>query len=206
MHSTDKERGMNKKKIIGGRFLSFIGFVTLFLAILTALTLVFFPKRQDGESKYLRGFNSEESDSIDVLMLGSCNMYTSYSPVIAYEEYGLLSYGYTCADQEYCTAYYYLKDALKKQKNIQVVALETLFLTCNPTEKRESYNRLAVDHLPLSLNKLELIFSLGSAESEWMNSLDSSNPGKALTYAGYIFPLLRYHGRDDVTIEDDVLY
>lgn len=204
MHSSDKEKTMNKT--IKKRILSTTGFVALFLAVLTILTLVFLPKWQDREARYLRGFSYEEDNSIDVLMLGSCNMYTSYSPVIAYEEYGLLSYGYTCADQEYCTAYHYLKDALKTQDNIQLVVLETLFLTCNPTDHREYYNRLAVDYMPASFNKLELIFELGAAESEWMQSLDSSNPGKALTYAGYILPLLRYHGRDDVTIEDDVLY
>ncbi len=196
---------MKDKKIIGKRILNVTSFVAIFMAILTVLTLIFIPKF-DGDGRQMRGFYHEEEDSMDVLMIGSCNMYSSYSPVIAYEQTGLVSYAYCCPDQEICTAYHYLKEALNRQENIQLVVLESLFLTCEPTEKREYYNRLALEYMRPSLNKLEMIYELGTMESEYMQTVDPSAPGKALTYAGYLFPLLRYHGREDVLWEEDVAY
>lgn len=197
---------MKSKHIIGRRVAGVVSFTALFLAIITVLTMVYLPKFSESDGRHMRGFYEEEENSINVLMLGSCNMYSSYSPVIAYEQTGLVSYAYCCPDQEICTAYHYLKEALKTQENIQLVVLESLFLTCEPTAKREYYNRLAVEYLHPSWNKLELIYELGGMESEYMQTMDPTAPGKTLTYAGYLFPLLRYHSREDVSWEEDIAW
>ncbi len=184
---------------------SCIGFFALFLAVLTVVSLIYVPKWRGLDAEEMRGLYAEEENSIDILCLGSCNMYSSFSPVIAYEQYGLTSYVYGCPDQELCISYHYLVEALKTQ-DIKAVVLETLFLTCEPTAKREYYNRTAVEYMLPSLNKAQLIFELGGMESEYMQTVDSSAPDKLLTYAGYFFPLLRYHGREDVTNKDIEFY
>lgn len=181
------------------------GFIALFLAIFTLLTLVFVPKWRGLDAEEMRGLYQEEENSIDLLLLGSCNIYSSFSPVIAYEQYGITSYVFACPDQELCISYHYLKEALKNQ-DIKTVVLETLFLTCEPTAKREYYNRTALEYMPMSTNKAQLIFALGAAESEYMQTVDPSAPGKLLTYAGYFCPLLRYHGREDITMDDVEFY
>ena len=177
------------------------GFVLIFTIILTIISLIFVPKWRGLDAEQMRGLYQEEENSIDVVMLGSCNMYSSYSPVIAYEQYGITSYVYACPDQELVISYHYLKEALKTQ-DIKAVVLESLFLTCEPNSHREYYNRTALEYLRPSLNKAQLILELGGMESEYMRTVDASAPDKLLTYAGYFFPLLRYHGREDVTMDD----
>lgn len=186
-------------------FLTCSGFVAVFLVIFTVLSLIYVPKWRDLDAEEMRGLYQEEPNSIDVLMLGSCNMYSSFSPVIAYEQYGLSSYVFACPDQVLTISYHYLLEALKTQ-DVKTVVLESLFLTCEPTAKREYYNRTALEYMPMSTNKAQLIYALGGEESEYMKTVDSSAPDKLLTYAGYFFPLLRYHGREDITTEDVTFY
>ena len=124
--------------------LSCVGFIAGFLIILSVLTLIYLPKWKDLDAELMRGFYQEEENSIDVLMLGSCNIYSSYSPIIAYDKSGITSYVYASPDQELVISYHYLKEALKTQ-DIKLVVLESLFLTCEPTAKREYYNRTALE-------------------------------------------------------------
>ncbi len=193
---------MEKKTSSRGRTaLRCTGFIALFLAIFTVLSLIYVPKWEGLDAEQMRGLYQEEENSLDVLFLGSCNIYSSFSPVIAYEQHGITSYVFACPDQELVISYHYLKEALKKQ-DIKTVVLETLFLTCEPTAKREYYNRTALEYMPMSANKASLIMNLGAAESEYMQTVDPSAPDKLLTYAGYFFPLLRYHSRGDLTMDD----
>ncbi len=179
-----------------------LGFACVFLIVLTLVTLLFYPKRiTEAENNQVSGFYNEPENTIDVLFLGSCNMYSSFNPVLFYEEHGVTSFVMACPDQEMMTSYHYLKEALKTQQ-IKTVVVESLFLTCKPTAKREYYNRLALDYMPMSLNKLSLMSKIVEQEVSIMKEFDPTAPGKVLSWGGYLFPLLRYHGRDDLTRED----
>lgn len=191
----------DKRKLPWKDIGSCAGFIALFLSILTILTLIYIPKWDGLDARLMRNFYAEEENSLDVIMIGSCNSYTSFLPTVAYDEYGMSACVFSGPDQELVTSYHYLIDSLKTQKP-KVVALEALFLTCEPTPKREYYNRTAVEYMPPSLNKAKLIMDLGAMESEYMQTVNPSSPGKILTWAGYFFPLLRYHGREDVTMDD----
>ena len=178
-------------------------FLLIFTLLFTAATLVYLPKRPSDESQSYQahGFYQEPKNTLDVLYLGSCNMYSSVSPVRIYEKYGITGYAFACPDQEVYTSYYFLREALKRQ-DIKVVVLESLFLTGENNSHREYFNRYAVDYLPPSLNKIELAWQMSVRESEFMKQYDSTAPDTLLTFAGYMFPLLRYHSRNDFTRRD----
>ncbi len=184
-----------------------IGFLTPLCIIMTLLTLLYLPKRncETSESAQVAGFYEEPENTIDVLYLGSCNMYSSVSPLLIYEQYGITGYAMCCPDQEMSTSYYYLKEALKRQ-DLKAVVLESLFLTNTNGKNRERYNRMAVDYIPLSLNKIELAWDIAKRESPLMKSYDQSAPDMLLTFAGYMFPLLRYHSRTDLDKNDLFLF
>ena len=186
------------KKILKG-----IAFLLLLSMALTALTLIYHPKWYNYQDKgQPAGFYQEPKNTIDVLLLGSCNMYSSFSPVLMYERDGITSYNFSCPDQEMSTTYYFIKDALTRQKP-KVVVVEALFLMQEThTGNREKYNRFALDYMPLSLNKIALAWQTAGSESAMMPKYDSTAPGRAMTFASYIFPLLRYHNRTDLTNED----
>lgn len=177
-------------------------FLLIFATLFTVVTLIFLPKRSyKSEVGQPAGFYEEPDNTIDVLFLGSCNMYSSMSPVLMYESHGITGYCFSCPDQEMSTAYYYLKEALKTQE-LKAVVLESLFLTLTNNSKREHYNRFAFDYFPLNWNKTVLAYETSERESEFMKKYDSTAPDALLTFAGYMFPLLRYHGRTDLTAND----
>lgn len=180
-----------------------VAFLLIFLTILTILTLVFLPKRdaETLQSAQAAGFYHEPARTLDVLFLGSCNMYSSVSPVLLYEKYGITGYAFCCPDQEMSTSYTYLKEALKTQ-DLKAVVVESLFLTATNSQKREYYNRYAFDYTPLNLNKLTLAMETSTRESSWMRQYDRTAPDSLLTFAGYVFPLLRYHSRNDLSKTD----
>ena len=179
-----------------------IAFLLLFTFVLTLTTYFFYPKwTTDQEISQMNGVYREEKNTLDVLYLGSCNMYTSVAPTLIYEEYGITGYADTCPDQAMSTSYFYLKDVLKRQSP-KVVVVEALFLTCPDNSRRARYNRFALDYMPLSFNKIALAAVTAKREVEVMRQYDSSVPDTLLTFMSYIFPLLRYHSRNDLSKTD----
>ena len=176
-----------------------VAFLLIFCLLLTIVTLFYLPKRDGNvdQSAQPAGFYLEPENTIDVLGLGSCNLYSSFSPVLMYEKYGVTGYNFCCPDEELSTSYYYLREALKTQSP-KVVMIESLFLTNTNSAKREHYNRLAFDYFPLNANKLKLAWETSRRESELMKKYDPTAPDFLLTFAGYVFPLLRYHSRTDL--------
>lgn len=183
------------------------GFVAIFCAIFMLLTHIYIPKRDCEKSQVaqVEGVYEEPENTLDVLFLGSCNMYSSVSPVLIYEKYGITGYAMCCPDQEMSTSYYYLKEALKHQ-NIKVLFVESLFFTNVNNSKREKYNRFAVDCLPFSFNKIALAWNISKRESVFMKKYNASTPDCLATFAGYMFPLFRYHSRTDLNEDDLVLF
>ncbi len=177
-------------------------YLLIFAVLFTLASFLFIPKRSGaGENSQIAGFYKEPKNTIDVLGLGSCNLYSSFSPVVLYEKYGITCYNFCCPDEELSTSYYFLKDALKTQ-DIKVVMVESLFFLAENTQKREYYNRLAMDYMPISFNKLGFMAELSKQESEWMKQYDPTTPDTLLTFAGYLFPILRYHSRNDLGRND----
>ena len=180
-----------------------IVFVLILALVFTLFTLLYYPKWTPLQGRgQMAGFYKEPKDTIDVLLLGSCNMYSSFSPLIMYERNGITSYDFTCPDQEMSTTYYYIKEALKTQRNLKVVVVEALFLSQSNSETREQYNRFALDYMPLSWNKICLAWQTAKTESELMPKYDKTASSRLLTFASYLFPILRYHNRTDITEED----
>ena len=198
--STQDSDNLKDKKSKKNSLIKVIAFILVFFLISGILTNMYIPYFSD-DARLAPGFYKEEKNSMDVILLGSCNMYTTFSPAIAYERKGLTSYVMGCPDQEMVMSYHYLVDALKTQKP-KVVVVEALFLTHCPTPKREFYNRTALEYMPMSVNKAKAILEVGKQEHEYMKTINPNTPSQLLTYAGYFFPLLRYHGREDIEFAD----
>ena len=103
-------------------------FLSIFVLITTLLSFVFTPKNNTKKAgmEELRpnGILSERKNSIDVLVVGDSESYTSISPMEMYEEYGITSYILGSDAQKIYQSYNYLLEAFKTQKP-KVVLLET---------------------------------------------------------------------------------
>lgn len=136
-------------------------------------------------------FYNQPRNSLDVLFLGSCNIYNNVNPVTMYARYGFTSYDLTSPDQEIWASYYYLEEALKYQSP-SVVVLDALMIP-EVYHAEESYVRQSLDYLRLSPTKLKL--AQASLENPDVFSL-----------ASVVLPILRYHDRWKALEPEDLSY
>lgn len=84
----------------------------------------------EDRNKCIAGVLSEEPNTIDVLVLGDSETYTSFSPLQLWSEQGIPAYVCGQSGQWMQEAYYILKKVLKKQ-DLKTVVLETnMFFRC----------------------------------------------------------------------------
>ena len=179
-----------------------IGFILVFALVFSVFTLIYYPQYSTKEENTtFRGFYKEDRNSLDVLYIGSCNMYTSVSPTLIWEKTGITGYDITSPDQLMSTSYYFLKDALRTQSP-KVVFLESLFFQkVEYGSAAPRHNHFALDYMPFSINKLKLIDALVDIDMESMKD-DPSYPNRFSNYMCYLFPMIKYHNRDDVVLSD----
>lgn len=184
-------------------------FVVLLVLSLLAASAIMTPKWISGTSPIthqIDGFYDLPKNSVDVLFLGSCNIYNAYNPLILWEREGITCYVLGSSDQELWNSYYYLKEALDYQKP-KVVVLESLMFTYEESpEPNEAYHRRAVDYMRLSHHKYELTKKFIEVENKWNAENGIENMDPLLNQFGYLFPLIRYHSRWSELTEEDFSY
>ena len=140
------------------------------------------------EGSFISDYYKEENHH-DVIFLGDCEAYTSFSPVEIFKESGVTSYIRGNSQQLIGQSYYVLSETLNYETP-KVVVLSVGGMRYNRGIKEE-YNRLLIDKMRWSKEKIELIkYSMMEKES----------------FLSYVFPLLRYHSRISELTEDDTKY
>ncbi len=138
------------------------------------------------EGALIAEYYNEKDPSHDVIFIGDCEVYESFTPPTLWEEYGITSYIRGSAQQLAWHSYYLLEDTLRYETP-KVVVYNVLALKYGEPQS-EAYNRLTLDGMKWSSSKLAAIRA-------------SMTEGETL--ASYLFPLLRYHSRwDELTAED----
>jgi len=160
-----------------------ITFIILFQNILT-------PKYMSNtyEGAMIAEYYSERFPH-DVIFIGDCEVYSNYSPIALWEEYGITSYIRGGPQQLIWQSYYILEDTLKHEAPEAVVFNVLAMQHSEPAS--EGYNRLNLDGLPLSLTKLKAV-NASKMDSESIYS--------------YIFPIMRWHSRWNDISPDDLTY
>ena len=165
------------------RIAGIIGFILIFLLLLSEASSLLMHKQIEGRwnmTAKVAGFYNEEPNSFDVLFFGSSHMYCSVDPAIFYEESGLTSYVFATQQQPLWITCHYMVEALKTQ-HPQLMAVE-INMAANfeaPDYLDEGTNHSAIDPIPMSLNKLRMIYA--------------SVPKGERRY--YIFNIMKYHDR-----------
>lgn len=121
-----------------------------------------------------------------VIFLGDCEVYESFTPPTLWEEYGITSYVRGSAQQLVWQSYYLLEEMLKAETP-EIVVFNVFALKYGEPQKEE-YNRLTLDGMRFS-------------PSKWKAVQASMTEGESAL--SYLFPLLRYHARwEELTIRD----
>ncbi len=147
------------------------------------------PKYASGitlEGSMVENWYAHAGEGHQVLFIGDCEVYESFSPATLYAEFGATSYIRGSAQQLMWQSYYLLREALRKETPRAVVLSICSLRYGEP--QNEAYNRMTLDGMRLSRDKVEAVrASLAEGESE----------------LSYYIPLLRYHDRlFELTAED----
>ena len=164
-----------KKKI-----LACIGILLVTALLLFFLQALLVPKYMEFSQREgaLIGEYYREEGSHDVLFVGDCEVYESFTPPTLWEEYGITSYIRGSAQQLTWQSYYLLEETFTREKP-KVVVFNVLALKYGKPQN-EAYNRMTLDGMEWSKSKVDAIYASMTDEE---------------TFLSYVFPLLRYHSR-----------
>ena len=177
-----------KKRIltIGGVLLACI----LLIAALYAATRLLVPKyRETSVEGALTAEYYRETTEHDVLFIGDCEVFSNFSPVTLWEEYGITSYIRGSAQQLVWQSYYLLEDALKTETP-KAVVFNVLALKYGEPQS-EAYNRMTIDGMRWGKAKIGAIRSSMTEDEDALS---------------YVFPLLRFHARWSELKAEDFRY
>ena len=124
-----------------------VAFVLIFVLLINLITIVIFPensiKKFGVVNTYKYEILLEEDDLIDVLVLGDSLVYSSYSPMEAWDSYGITSFDCAEPAQVIQGAYKYLKIAMEKE-HPKIVVMEPNVIF-RDIKKRKIKNTLRTD-------------------------------------------------------------
>ena len=134
-------------------------FIIIFVILFYIIDRLFDPVGTTGEwqaSNIMVDFYKKKQNTIDVLYVGSSNVYAGISPLEVYERTGVTGYSVSSPEQKVWSSYYMIKEAFKTQKP-QVIFLETGEFFSDTSDQNEQSKRKAIDSLKMSQNKIDMI-------------------------------------------------
>ncbi len=125
----------------------------------------------------------------DVVFIGDCEVYENIDPVVLWENYGISSCVRGSPQQLIWMSYYLMEETLKYEKP-KVFVFNVLSMKYG-TPQKEAYNRLALDGMKLSSEKISAIRASMTDDEDFVS---------------YLFPLLRFHSRWSELDSNDFKY
>lgn len=170
--------------------LSVTAVVLAFALLLSLATMLLQPKYatdlvEGGMiSQYYR-----EAGGHDVIFVGDCEVYANFSPLEMYRQAGITAYVRGSSQQLVWQSYYILKETFEYE--IPKVAVFNVNAMRYSEPVSEAYNRLTIDKMKWSDEKVGIIRSSMTEEEDFLS---------------YVFPILRYHSRFDELTAEDLTY
>ena len=126
-------------------------------------------------------FHNEPEDSMDIVVMGSSDVYAGYSAATAYRDFGITSYPYALSGATVTSWKGMLEDILETQ-NPKLIVLEP-FGACydnSVVRERNSQAIKLLDTIPFSAHKIRLAQDLAT-RVEGTKTID------------FLFPFIKYH-------------
>lgn len=152
--------------------------VLLSVAVLQPLTI---PSFED--EMRIHRFHNEPENSLDVVIIGSSDVYTGFSSALAYRDFGIRSYPYAISGETCLMWKAMVKDILRTQSP-DVILIETYGAgyTDKHLRKTEAETYKFLDTIPFSKDKLDMALEM-SGKVEKSDTLS------------FMVPFFKYHGR-----------
>ena len=169
-----------------------ICFMLVFFLLVSAVqyALLYRDRDTDNSSYQVVNFYKEKKDSLDAVFIGSSCCFSFYSPLFAYNAYGIKTSNYASSGMGMIAFKYIVDEVKKSQPNAPII----ISLTDQDEMEYKSLHYLA-DYMPMSMNKLNLLKDYFSKEDESL-----------LNSAEFFFPLMRFHERwSEMTLDDLII-
>ena len=162
----------------------------VFCIVFLTLQQLFMPKYANGifEGNLIREYYLSAKDH-NIIFIGDCEVFASFSPVVLWEELGVTSFVRGSAQQLVWQSYYLLEEMLRLETPDIIVFSVLAMQYAEP--QNEPYNRLTLDGMRMSMSKLRSIRASMMEDEDWLS---------------YIFPLFRYKDRWREISREDFRY
>lgn len=169
------------------------------VAILLTTQKILILKSEDGISQ-IESFYKQKKNTVDVIFLGSSQVYCNINTGVLWDEYGMAAYDLGGAEMPSWNAYYYLKEALKTQEPKLVVvelatyALQPFDIQYHAWIKDNNYgmkwNHNRIDALKVSTTEAEFndyLFPVGVMHSRYndLEKNDFVDENNTINYKGF---------------------
>ena len=171
---------------------SFILFFIFFAIIYYYVQLLIILKLPLNSTAALDGFYAIEDNTMDVIFLGSSQMFCTVDGRILAEEYGIESYDFGASSQQLGITYYYFQECLKEQSP-KVVMVEACKIFDQDAKFAEG--AIAWNYAPMPLSKEQVISANKLFDGDWK---------KTINYC--VLPLFTYHSRWEMLEKYDIEY
>lgn len=133
--------------------------VLLFLVIFFAFQAILRPKFINESTTMVDGYRHLEENSLDILFLGSSQMFSGIDSGRLNDQYGISSYNFGASSQPLITTEYYLEEALKTQSP-NTVMLELCMIFNDLGDDAELTLAWSYSPMRASLNKFRSVYRL----------------------------------------------
>ena len=180
---------MEQKHLTRTRVLALAAVLLAVVLVAGLLQSILTPKyRTDLLEGALIGEYYDSTTTHNVLFIGDCEVYESFSTVTLWEEYGISSYIRGSAQQLIWQSYYLLEEAIARGERPEAVVFNVLAMKYG-TPQHEEYNRMTLDRMKWSMSKVNAIRASMTEDESFLS---------------YVFPILRYHDRISELSAEDV--
>lgn len=136
-------------------------------------------------TRKIKGFYEEPENSLDLIFVGSSQLFSTINPAVLWREQGITSYVFAANEQNPRLSYYFIREALKYQ-HPKAIVLDMFYCDFDRIQ-REAVVRLNLDDMRWGRNKIEAILN-NVPPDQWLS---------------YFFPIMKYHERWSSLGEDD---
>lgn len=139
-------------------------------------------------------YELQDSESIDIVCVGTSEVWDMYIPTVGYNEAGITGYNFGTSRKSAVTAYYQVKYVLKKNRPKAIICdFSSLYSDSSPAENEELYRKI-VQTMPDRFIRYELINAICSVDPEQDKMT-------------WFFPIIKYHsGWNELTPENFGIY
>lgn len=180
----------NKASVIRRRIF-LIGSLMTAIAVTVLVFQTFFCAMTFEDENRIRRFHNEPANSMDMVLIGSSDVYAGYSAGLAYKQYGIKSYPYAIAEQT-CLLWEAMVEDVLKTQSPDVILIETYGATYTETHFNKHHKR---HNSAIEAAAYKLLDTFPMSPLKLQYSMKMAHYIKQSDTLSFFMPFIKYHGR-----------